>query len=140
MPAKPGTELPIKRIAHAAARAAAGLFWWLTDGGPHPGRDGVVSVRAKATPLAPPPASGAGALEQQILDAIGEPGTRLRNVRIVDQERQIACGERVDPRTAAPRRFVWLSQLRQLVTDDGGQNFAILVHVCNPPRSSSTGR
>lgn len=131
--------MPVKRIALAAALAAAGLFWWLADRAPQAGRSGIVSVRAAAGPVAPPgtaPASGAGALERQILDAIGEPGTRLRNVRVVDQGRRIACGERLDPRTAAVRRFVWLSQLRQLVTDDGGENFAILVHVCSPPPPS----
>lgn len=145
MSAKPGrvgesaSRMPIRRIALAAALAVAGLFWWLADRAPQPRGGGIVSVRATAGPAGPPgtaPASGAGAFERQILDAIGEPGTRLRNVRIVDQGRQIACGERVGPRTAAARRFVWLSQLRQLVTDDGGQNFAILVHVCSPPPPS----
>lgn len=116
---------------------AAGLFWWLADQGARPdeGASVVVQAGARATPL---PMTGAGirapaVVERQILEAIGEPGTRIRDVRIVDQKRQIACGERIDKGSATPRRFVWLSQLRQLVTDDGGQDFAILIHVCSPP-------
>ncbi len=69
----------------------------------------------------------------RFLETIAEPGTRLHDLRIVDQERLIVCGERVDSGSATSRRFVRLSQLRQVVTDDGGPDFAILVHVCNPP-------
>lgn len=132
-------------LAALAVLVLFGLFWWSGDR-PQPSEDEIVVVTAAADPEAlvttppPPPAAGADAAtlaltEKQILEAIGEPGTSLSDVRIVDQERQIACGERTRQGSAALRRFVWLSQVRQVVTDDGGQDFAILVHVCNPPPS-----
>ncbi|WP_447725142.1 hypothetical protein [Sphingomonas koreensis] len=142
-----GTKCTMRRaiLAASVGFAVAGLLWWLADRDARPGEDAGVVVQAAAGPAAPramPLAMiGAGApapaeMEKQILAAIGEPGTRIRDVRIVDQKRQIACGERIDQSAATPRRFVWLSQLRQIVTDDGGQDFAILIHVCTPPPSS----
>ncbi|MES2059347.1 MAG: hypothetical protein V4564_25630 [Pseudomonadota bacterium] len=136
----------IKSVSAFAALAVLvlfGLFWW-SGGRPQPSQDEIVVVPATASPeaLLTPPSSATGPdaaalalVEKQILEAIGEPGTSLRGVRIVDQERQIACGERTIRGSAALRRFVWLKQVRQVVTDDGGQDFAILVHVCNPPPS-----
>jgi hypothetical protein len=130
-------------LAALAVLVLFGLFWWSGDR-PQPSQDEIVVVPATASPetvLTPPsPAAGTDTaalalVEKQILEAIDEPGTSLRGVRIVDQERQIACGERTSQGSATLRRFVWLSQVRQAVTDDGGQDFAILVHVCNPPPS-----
>lgn len=121
--------------------AAAGVFWWLADWRAQTGQEGSVEVHAGPAASDPGPVPiGAGTpasaqMERQILEAIGQPGTRIRGVRVVDVKRKIACGERLDKGSAIPRRFVWLSQLRQLVTDDGGQDFAILVHVCTPPPS-----
>lgn len=131
-------------LAALAVLVLFGLYWWSGDR-PQPGEDEIVVVPAAATPealLTTPQSPGAegdaaalALVEKQILEAIGEPGTSLRDVRIVDRERQIACGERTSQGSATLRRFVWLSQVRQVVTDDGGQDFAILVHVCNPPPS-----
>ncbi|CUS43480.1 MAG: hypothetical protein V4610_18855 [Pseudomonadota bacterium] len=137
--------LPGVALAALIILALTGLLWWSGDRGVERGHDDIVVVRAtarpEALPFAPIPASDTSAaalalVEKQILETIGEPGTSLRDVRIVDQERQIACGERTSHGTATLRRFVWLSQLRQVVTDDGGQDFAILVNVCNPPPHS----
>ncbi|QNQ08620.1 hypothetical protein [Sphingomonas alpina] len=129
-------------LAAFAVLVLFGLFWWSGDR-PQPSEDEIVVVPTAATPealLSAPSSPGAegdaaalALVEKQILEVIGEPGTSLRDVRIVDQERQIACGQRTSQGSAALRRFVWLSQVRQVVTDDGGQDFAILVHVCNPP-------
>lgn len=121
-----------------AGLVAAGLLWWLAERGG--GKDAVVVVKAsppevREVPLVMRGTPASAEVERRILDSIGEPGTRIRDVHIVDRERQIACGKRVDGDSATPRRFVWLSQLHQVVTDDGGQDFAILVHVCNPPPS-----
>jgi hypothetical protein len=122
-------------LASAAVLCAVGLFWGLFGKDARPGAGIVQAVDGSAGPSASPlPTAGATtSMEGQILQAIGKPGARVRNLRIVDQKRQIACGERIDPGSAIPRRFVWLSQLRQLVTDDGGQDFAILINVCMPP-------
>lgn len=120
-------------LAVAALLAATGLTWWLADRDPEPGRGVVRAVASPAVLHGAPQARLPASMESQILEAIGKPGVRVRDVRIVDRERQIACGERIDPGSEAPRRFVWLSQLRQLVTDDGGQDFAILINVCTPP-------
>ena len=135
-------SLPYVALATLAVLALAGLFWWSGDHGAQQGGDGIVVVQTAASPAAlpaaPPSPTGANTaalalVEKQIIETIGEPGTSLRDIRIVDQERQIACGQRTSKGTATLRRFVWLSQLRQVITDDGGQDFAILVHVCNPP-------
>ncbi|WEK00923.1 MAG: hypothetical protein P0Y59_04300 [Candidatus Sphingomonas phytovorans] len=139
------SALPGVALAALIILALTCLFWWSGDRGVEQGHDDVVVVQASARPEALPsipiPAAGTSAaalalVEKQILETIGEPGTSLRDVRIVDRERQIACGERTSHGTATLRRFVWLSQLRQVVTDDGGQDFAILVHVCTPPPHS----
>lgn len=132
---KTASRMPRILLAIAALLAASGLTWWLADRDPEPGRGVVRAVASPAALHGSPQASIPAAMENQILEAIGKPGARIRDVRIVDQERQIACGELIDPGSEGPRRFVWLSQLRQLVTDDGGQDFAILVHVCTPPPS-----
>lgn len=125
--------LPRLALAASAILILSGLLWWNAGDEPPTGGTDVVTVQATT-----PPAAGASTetfvlVEQQIRETLGEPGTRLHNLRIVDQERLIVCGERVVRGSAAPRRFVWLSQLGEVVTDDGGPDFAILQHVCNPP-------
>jgi hypothetical protein len=120
-------------LAAAAVLAAVGLFWWLVGQDTRQGTVRAVDSPAAQSASSLPTAGTQTPMEKQILEAIGEPGARIRDLRIVDQERQIACGERIDPGSATPRRFVWISQLRQLVTEDGGQDFAILVNVCMPP-------
>jgi hypothetical protein len=135
------SALPRVALATFAALVVFALYWW---GGrtEQPSQDDIVVVQATTSPAALPvnPRTPAGTdsaalalVEQQILEAVNEPGTSLSDLRIVDQERQIACGERTIRGSAAQRRFVWLSQVHQVVTDDGGQDFAILVHVCTPP-------
>ena len=127
--------LPRVALAAATILAVSGLVWWTTDRESQPDAQEFVTIQAAPLPKI---GSGTGVLalaEERILETIGEPGTRVRDLRIVDQERLIVCGERIDRGSASARRFVWLSQLRQVVTDDGGQDFAILVHVCNPPPS-----
>jgi hypothetical protein len=137
------SSIPRVILIVSAGLVSAGLFWALIYRGA--GEEARVVVPAAADPAAlpvpPVPDDGTvtrapAEMERRILEAIGEPGTRIVNVRIVDQKRQIVCGERIDRRSAAVRRFVWLSQLNQIVTDNGGQNFAILLHVCSPPPSS----
>lgn len=132
--------LPRIALAAAAILASSGLFWWKADDGSQTGGNELVTVQATSLPATDTPIDALAVAEQQILRAIGEPGTRLRGLRIVDQERLIVCGERIGGGSATSRRFVWLSQLRQVVTDDGGPDFAILVHVCNPPSGEAGPR
>lgn len=124
---------PRLALAASAILILSGLFWWTTGDGSQTGKKEFVTVQAASPPATDARIDALSLIEPSILEAIGEPGTRLRNLRIVDQERLIVCGERVGRGSATSRRFVWLNQLRQLVTDDGGPDFAILVHVCNPP-------
>lgn len=125
--------LPRLALAASAILVLAGLLWWNAGGEPQTAGGDIVTVQATLSPATGAPVDAFALVEQQILEALGEPGTRLHNLRIVDQERLIVCGERVARGSATPRRFVWLSQLGEVVTDDGGQDFAILQHVCNPP-------
>ncbi len=106
--------MPRVALVASAGLVVAGLFWWSADRGARPGRDGIVVVQATASPAAsratPLPVIGASIealaeIEKRILEAIDEPGTRIRDVRIVDQKRQIACGERIDKNSATPRRI-----------------------------------
>ena len=126
------TALPRLALVTSAILILSGLFWWNTDRGSQTDGNMAVTVQAASLPATDSPTDAFVWVERQILEAIGEPGTRLHDLRIVDQERLIVCGDRVDGGSATSRRFVWLSQLRQVVTDDGGPDFAILVHVCNP--------
>ncbi|MBO9694723.1 MAG: hypothetical protein J7499_00830 [Sphingopyxis sp.] len=128
--------LPRLALATSAILILSGLLWWNARDESQAGGRGVVTVQALSSPAAGAPVEAFALVEQQILDTLGEPGTRLHNLRIVDQERLIVCGERVVRGSATPRRFVWLSQLGEVVTDDGGPDFAILQHVCNPPPPS----
>jgi hypothetical protein len=130
------TALPRLALVTSAILILCGLFWWNTDRGSQTDENVAVTLQATSPPATDAPAEAFVWVERQILEIIGEPGTRLHDLRIVDQERLIVCGERVDGGSATSRRFVWLSQLRQVITDDGGSDFAILVHVCNPPAPS----
>lgn len=130
------TALPRLALVTSTILILSGLFWWNTDRGSQTGGNVAVTVQAASLPATDAPTEAFVWVERQVLETIAEPGTRLHDLRIVDQERLIVCGERVDSGSATSRRFVWLSQLRQVVTDDGGPDFAILVHVCNPPAPS----
>lgn len=127
---------PHLTLAASAILILSGLFWWKTDDGSQTDDKEFVTVQAASPPATGPRIDALALMEPRILEAIGEPGTRLRDLRIVDQERLIVCGERLGRGFATSRRFVWLNQLRQVVIDDGGPDFAILVHVCNPPAPS----
>lgn len=130
------TALPRLALVTSAILILSGLFWWNIDRGSKTDENATVTVQAVSLPATDAPTEAFVWVERQILETIAEPGTRLHDLRIVDQERLIVCGERVDSGSATSRRFVWLSQLRQVVTDDGGPDFAILVHVCTPPAPS----
>lgn len=132
--------LPRLALAALAILVLSGLLWWKAEYGSQTGENEFITVQAMSPPATGNRIDALAVAEQQILETIGEPGTRLHDLRIVDQERLIVCGKRAGGGSAASRRFVWLSQLRQVVTDDGGPDFAILVHVCNPPVEESKSR
>lgn len=105
------------------------------DGGDGPG---VLVVRAAGDRRTPAvetsPDGDSASLTTSIRAAIPERDVEVRNVRIVDVARSIACGERTSPGSAVLRRFVWLGRAGIVVTDDGGADFANLFFVCDPSR------
>lgn len=70
-------------------------------------------------------------VEMQILRDAGDPGARLRDVRFVDKEQRIACGEIMRSNTTEHVRFVWLGEPAKVIADEkGGGAYAQVAPLC----------
>lgn len=55
----------------------------------------------------------------------------FRNVRSADAQDQVICGEVRLSSAPYYRRFVWISEVQMLATDDGGAQFAGVAKLCD---------
>lgn len=81
---------------------------------------------------APTPIDTAASLpDPRIAATFHDPGARFRNIRSADARHQVVCGEVRLSSAPYYRRFVWVSEVQMIATDDGGTQFATVAKLCD---------
>lgn len=91
-----------------------------------------------AAPSSPPEAAASldvseipPAIETQILRDAGDPGAKLRAVRMIDKKQQIGCGEIMRSNARKYARFVWLAVPAKVIAEEnGGGAYAQVAPLC----------
>lgn len=119
----------------------AGLGWWWAQpiGAPEDGRPPLVQLPPEdpSTVAVPAPRvstaanTGQSPSDRRIVATFQDPGAVFRNVRSADAQDQVICGEVRLSSAPYYRRFVWISEVQMLATDDGGAQFAGVAKLCD---------
>ncbi|WP_448140471.1 hypothetical protein [Sphingopyxis fribergensis] len=121
----------------------AGLGWWWAqpmgaceDGAPPLVQLPPADPSSSAVPVPAPRVStaantGQSPSDPRIAATFQDPGAVFRNVRSADDQDQVICGEVRLSSTPYFRRFVWVSEVQMLATDDGGTQFAGVAKLCD---------